>query len=107
MQLDYNLCNTMAQNTKYNYYNIDSLNENNYEAWKFRVETILREQNVEDMIQSEYKGEDYTDQRRREEEKKRDNKCKSIIVQCIEDMQIDIIRNKETAYAMWKSLRCL
>lgn len=90
---------------KYNHYNIDLLNGNNYEAWKFRVETIFIEYNVDDMIQIEYRIEDYTDQKRREEAKKRDNKCKSIIVQCIEDTQIDIIRNKETGYAMWKSLR--
>lgn len=95
----------MAQNTKYSHYNIDPLNGNNYEAWKFRVETILIEQNVEDMIRTEYRDEDYTDIKRKEEAKKRDNKCKSIIVQCIEDTQIDIVRYKETAYAMWKSLR--
>jgi len=72
---------------------------------KFRVESILIEQNVKDMIRKEYKAEEYTDANNREEAKRRDNKCKSIIVQCIGDTQIDIIRNKETAYAMWKSLK--
>lgn len=95
----------MARDTKYSHYNVDPLNGNNYEAWKFRVETILIEHSVEDMIRTEYRAEGYTDENRREEAKKRDNKCKSIIVQCIEDTQIDIVRNKETAYAMWKSLK--
>lgn len=36
----------MAQNTnKINYYNIDPLNSDNYEAWKFRVKMILTEHN--------------------------------------------------------------
>lgn len=95
----------MAYNTKYTHYNVDPLNGNNYEAWKFRVETILIEQNVQDMIQVEYRDETYTDENRREDARKKDNKCKSIIVQCIEDTQIDIVRNKATAYAMWKSLK--
>ena len=95
----------MARDAKYSHYNVDPLNGNNYEAWKFRVKTILIEHNVEDMIQTEYRAEGYADENRREEAKKKDNKCKSIIVQCIEDTQIDIVRNKETAYAMWKSLK--
>lgn len=57
------------------------------------------------MIQIEYKDETYTDENRREDAKKKDNKGKSIIVQCIEDTQIDIVRNKRTIYAMWKSLK--
>lgn len=56
------------------------------------------------MIRIEYRGEEYTDEKGREEARKR-NKCKSIIVQYIKDTQIDIIRNKETAYVMWRSLR--
>lgn len=95
----------MAQNMKYNHYNIDPLNGNNYEAWKFRVKTILIEQNVIDMIRSEYRREEYSDEGRREQAEKRDNKCKSIIVQCIEDTQIDIVRDKKTAYDMWRSLK--
>lgn len=39
----------MSQRVKYNHYNIDPLNGNNYEAWKFRVEAILIEYNVDDM----------------------------------------------------------
>lgn len=70
---------------KYNHYSINPLNGNNYDAWKFRVETILIEHNVGDMIQTEYKGENYGDQKKKEEAKKRDNKYKSIIVQCVED----------------------
>ena len=80
---------------KYNHYNIDPLNGSNYGAQKFRVETVLFEQNVLGMIQIEFKEEAYTDSKVREEARKKDNKCKSIIVQCIEDTQIDIVRNKE------------
>ncbi|KAK9728668.1 hypothetical protein QE152_g17097 [Popillia japonica] len=34
----------------------------------------------------------------------RNKKCKSYIVQCLDDTQIELIRNKTTAYSMWKSL---
>lgn len=96
----------MAQNTnKINHYNIDPLNGDNYEAWKFRVKMILTEHNVEKMIEKKYRDEDYEIATQKEEAKKKKNKCKSILVQCIDDMQIDIIRNKETAYDMWISLQ--
>lgn len=46
----------MTQSTnKSNYYNINPLNGDNYEAWKFRVKMILIEQNVEKMMEAKYK----------------------------------------------------
>lgn len=56
------------------------------------------------MIAAKYRDEDYETSVQNEEAKKRENKCKSILVQCIDDMQIDIIRDKETAYDTWISL---
>lgn len=95
----------MAQNiNKTNYYNIDPLNGDNYKAWKFRIKMILTEHNVEKIIEIKYRDEDY-ESAQREEARKKENKCKSILVQCIDDMQIDIIRDKNTAYDMWISLQ--
>lgn len=51
-----------------------------------------------------YKDEDY-ELAQREEARKKENKCKSILIQCIDDMQIDIVRDKTTAYDMWTSLQ--
>lgn len=66
----------MAQNTnKNNSYNIDPLNGENYEAWKFRVKTILIEHNVEEMISDRYSDENYETQKQKEEAKRRENKC--------------------------------
>jgi len=68
----------MAQNThKTNYYNIDPLNGDNYEAWKFRVKMILPEHNVEQMIFVKYRVENYETDQLREEAKRKENKCKS------------------------------
>lgn len=75
----------MAQNIKSHKYNIDPLNGNNYEAWKFRVQTVLIEHDVDKLITERYTPEAYAEQNNREAERKKDNKCKSIILQCIED----------------------
>lgn len=91
----------VAQNTnKTNYYNIDPLNGNNYKAWEFQIKMILTEHNVEQMISVKYRVENYETDQLREEAKREENKYKSILVQCVDDMQIDIIRDQETAYDM-------
>lgn len=95
----------MAQNIKGHYYNVEPLNGNNYESWSFRVKTILIENDVEEMIRIKYVRETYADDATREQARKKDNRCKTIIVQCIDDTQIDIIRDKETSYEMWKSIQ--
>lgn len=80
----------MNQNLKNNQYNVEPLNGDNYESWKFRVETILTEHGISEMIRNQHRDEDYADAKLREEAKAKDNKGKSIIVQCVKDTQIDI-----------------
>lgn len=72
---------------------------------KFRIKMILAEHSVEHMIAVKYRDKDYATPALKEEAKRKENKCKPILVQCIDDMQIDVIRNKETAYDMWITLQ--
>lgn len=43
---------------------------------------------------------DYPEERDKEKAKE----CKNFTVQCIDDIQIDVVRDKKTDYAMWKCL---
>ena len=89
---------------KKNNSNVDLLDENNYHTWKFRMTTLLSEKDVVGWISKEFNEADYVENVAKQKAKKEDNLCKSIIVQCIHDSQIELVREKETAYSMWKSL---
>lgn len=66
---------------------------------------LLEEKEVQEFIVNEFNENNYTDDKTRKEAKKRDNKCKSLIVQCLGDDQVDLVRDRNTAYSMWKSLQ--
>lgn len=65
---------------------------------------LLEEKDVLESIVEEFLMQNYTDEKKMKEAQKRDQRCKSYIVQCLDDSQLDIIRDKTTAYSMWKSL---
>lgn len=65
---------------------------------------ILENKEVKGFITNVYNTEDYSEEKERKEAKKKDSKCRSLIVQCLENIQLDLIRNKDTAYAMWSTL---
>lgn len=95
----------MADNATFkNSFNIEPLNSNNFHTWKFRMQTLFMEKEVLDCITTEYDPDNYTDVQQREQARKRDNRCKSYIVQCINDAQIELIREQNTAYKMWATL---
>lgn len=104
IETEQSICVKMAITTK-NYFNIDPLNGDNYVTWKFRVTTLLVEQEVVDMIGKKFVESDYTDEQKRREAKKKDDKCKLLIVQSVANGQIDLVRDKKTAFAMWESLK--
>lgn len=95
------------ENKERNTYNVEPLNSNNYHMWRFRMEILLTEKEVFDMIESQLDENNYATEAARIIARKADNKCKSLIVQCIENSQIDIIRGKSTAYDMWKTFEDL
>lgn len=78
-------------------YCIEPLNGNNYNNWKFRMEMILAENEVKKLVENEV---DAT----KSDEVKKDNKAKSLIIQCVDDSQLESLRDCQTAYAMWNVL---
>lgn len=87
-----------------NSFNIELLNANNYHTWKFRMEVLFCEKEVMECLEKDFSEDDYEEEEEMKNAKKADNKCKSYIVQCLDDSQIDLIRDKDTAYSMWKGL---
>lgn len=88
-----------------NNFNIELLQASNYHTWKFRIKTLLEEYDVACCIENEYNESVYEDDKKKMEARKRENKCKSLLVQCIDDTQIDLIQDKQTAYSMWNALK--
>lgn len=85
-------------------YCIEPLNGNNYYNWKFRMEMILAENCVVEQITKEVKAEEMTDEQKKQLFLKHDNKAKSLIIQCVEDSQLECLREKKSAYQMWVTL---
>lgn len=94
----------MAIEVKKNNFNIELLNSNNYHTWKFRLNILFEEKDVLECIKNEFNENNYNTETEKKAARIKDNKCKSYIVQCLEDNQIDLVRDKSTAYSMWKSL---
>lgn len=96
-------------NNKVNTYNIEPLRSDNYHTWKFRMQMLLTEKGVDHMIEMEFKEENCTETEaeKKQAAKRKDDLCKNLIVQCVHDSQIDIIRGKKTGHAMWKCLESL
>lgn len=93
----------MAQSAHIRNYCIEQLNGGNYYNWKFRMEAILAENGVSEVIKTES---DVNNMQENEKTAfvKNDNKAKSLIIQCVEDSQLESLRDKNTAYKMWTTL---
>lgn len=46
---------------KSNTFNVELLNENNYQAWKFKMKILLEERNPTESINKEFVSSDYPD----------------------------------------------
>lgn len=82
----------MAQSLKN--YCIEPLNGNNYHSWKFRMEVILAENDVLEQIEGEVDMANMTRQDKANHIKK-ENKAKSLIIQCVNDLQLETLREKK------------
>lgn len=89
-------------NHKVNAFNVEPLNSDNYHTWKFRMVTLLTEKGVDEFIKVKFETVNYPDEEQKKKATAKDNLCKNLLVQCIDDSQIDIIRDKKTSYDMWK-----
>ncbi|KAK9739250.1 GAG-pre-integrase domain [Popillia japonica] len=64
----------MAKAEKKNTFNIDILTSNHYHTWKFRMMTLMQEKEVKEFIENEFKEENYTNETKKVEARKGDNK---------------------------------
>lgn len=96
-------------------YRIPLLDGTNYSDWKFRIETLLTELELSTYIEVDYttlvtigSSDDVQVQTRKQgeiaEHKRRDQKCKSQIIQRIADSHLEYAKDKATAYVIWQSL---
>lgn len=92
----------MAQANKN--YHIEVLNGNNYYNWKFRMEMILAENGVLEYVEAEIDISSLTTSKDKEAQIRKDSKAKSLIIQCVDDNQLECLRDKKTAFQMWKTL---
>ncbi|KAK0075917.1 hypothetical protein PV326_011188, partial [Microctonus aethiopoides] len=53
---------------------------------------------ISECIRNEFNENNYHTEAEKKETRIKDNECKSYIVQCLEDNQIDLVRDKSTAY---------
>lgn len=71
----------------------------------YRIKIILEEKQVKEWISTECKEDNYPDEAQKLEAKRKDRACRSIIVQYLDDNQLEVIRDKNTAYHMWQVLQ--
>lgn len=81
---------------------IPQLNSDNFNNWKFRVGALLAEKQLEDTLEKVVT--DFREDKEISEFKLRDAKAKSIIVQCVSDKHLDIIKDAKTAKEMLEFL---
>ncbi|KAF2885636.1 hypothetical protein ILUMI_20541, partial [Ignelater luminosus] len=80
-----------------NKFNINPFDGSNFHNWKFRMRRILDEYGVLSSIENEVDNKDAN-------ATKNDKKAMSLIVQCVNDGQLEILMEKESSYSMWKAL---
>ncbi|KAK9688266.1 protein of unknown function (DUF4219) [Popillia japonica] len=80
-------------------YKIPLFDGNNYGNWKFRMETFLEAKDLLQCIKMEQ-----DDLENNADNKKRDLKCKSQIVQSIADTHLEYIKDCKTSREIWETL---
>jgi len=80
---------------------IKPFNGTGFSHWEFRVKLILEQSNVFNVLNQEPP----TDVQLLEAFRKADVKARNIIVQCLADNMLEMIKTKETAQAMMKTLQ--
>ena len=86
-----------------------------FSNWKFRIETLLKEHDLLDVVRRKYmkivivNAEDDAETRAEKERilenlRKKDRKCKSLIIQRVLDSHLEYVKDKETAYEIWVTL---
>jgi len=77
-------------------FKVPLFNGKNFSNWKFQMEILLKEQELLNFI---------TEQPTTEKDKKRQLKCKSLIIQRIDDSHLEYVKNKKSAKEIWDTLK--
>ena len=96
-------------------YKIPLFDGNNFDNWKFRMETLLNEMDLMPYIEEDYNEmviieETDADEERQQKEReakthsKNDRKCKSQIIQRIADSHLEYAKDKDSAFDLWLGL---
>lgn len=83
-------------------YGVTQFNGTNFPNWKFRVEVLLEEFGVKQCVSENCPSD--AKEEHKEKWRKSDNKCKSLIVQCIADSHLEYVMGKNTSKEIWDSL---
>ena len=79
------------------------LSSDNFNNWKFRVKCLLSEKQIEDTLSKHI--EDYASEVEKSQFKTRDARARAMIVQCISDKHLDLIKDANTAKEMLEILQ--
>lgn len=82
--------------------NLPQLSQDNFDHWKFRIRMILEEKQVHDVLEKDVTS--ITDENEKKDFLRKDAKAKSIVVQCITDKHLDLVKDCTTAKEMIKIL---
>lgn len=90
----------------------------NYPSWKFRMQVVLEEHELAECIETELEEvDDYVvkpedtnavkgeKEKAAEKRRKRDRRCKSLLIARIHDSQLEYIQDKPTPRAIWLALQ--
>lgn len=100
------LHNNMEREKSTKYIQFDGSNFNN---WKFRIQVLLEEKELLEFIETPLVDlvEDIDDLEEESKIRMREKKCKSILVQCIHDSQLEYIKDKKYAKEIFDSLKAV
>lgn len=84
---------------------VEPLTGNNFYNWKFRMETILAEHGVLYCAKTKTDLSTLADEASKKTFTNNDNKAKSLIIQCVDDSQLECLRDKNSAYEIWETLQ--
>lgn len=95
-------------------YHIPLFTGKNYDNWRFRLETLLDERNLLELVQQEVQFQPEVDNEKPEAKeardkaneklKQRDKHCKRLIISSISDSHLEYCKGKDSAYELWKAL---
>lgn len=66
---------------------------------------ILDEDNVLESVDQEINIESLTDDNHKKPLKNKDSKANFLIVQCVDDRLIEILKDKKSSFEMWETLK--